>query len=265
MINKSIDFGNGIVHYYINKTYDPTQKCILFTHGLTSDNSMFEKQIEFFTEDFNIITWDVPLHGRSVPYANFSYHDCACIIKGILDKEDIKKIILVGMSMGGYTSQMFGHLYPDMTEGFIAIDTTPFGLSYYSKSDIFWLKHAAPLAKYFPYNTLKNSMAKSVSTTMYSKQKMLDMLSHSSKVQIIEQLDAAYSRFIAENQNLILNFPTIILLGDSDKTGKVAAYCDEWAKNIGAPLYIIENAAHFSNGDNPTQVNNIIYDFINSL
>ena len=35
------------------------------------------------------------------------------------------------MSMGGYPSQHFAALYPDMVKGFVALDTTPLGLKYY--------------------------------------------------------------------------------------------------------------------------------------
>ena len=70
-------------------------------------------------------------------------------------------MVLVGMSMGGYLSQMFAYLFPNMVEGFVGIDTTPFGLEYYSKSDIFWLKQVALLAKGFSNRTLRESIAKS--------------------------------------------------------------------------------------------------------
>ncbi len=47
--------------------------------------------------------------------------------------------------------------------------------------------------------------------------------------------------------------------------GKVRQYCEAWAKDIGQPLHIIRNAAHFSNGDNPAQVNQEIEEFIGGL
>ena len=56
--------------------------------------------------------------------------------------------------------------------------------------------------------------------------------------------------------------PVLILLGDKDKTGKVKQYCIAWAEGMGYPLHIIENAAHFSNGDNAEQVNYVIEQFV---
>ena len=47
-----------------------------------------------------------------------------------------------------------------------------------------------------------------------------------------------------------------------DKTGKVKQYCSAWAETTGYPLHIIEDAAHFSNGDNAEQVNSEIEQFV---
>ena len=157
---------------------------------------------------------------------------------------------------------MFAHLFPEKVQCFIGIDTTPFGTDYYSKSDLWWLSKVKPMAKCFPEKTLRKSMAKSVSITEYSYNKMMDMLTPMSKAQIIDQMDVAYGKFALENKNLNLNCPVMILLGDRDKTGKVTQYCRMWKEKTGYPLHIIKNAAHFSNGDNVEQVNKEIADFI---
>ncbi len=235
--HKHMESKNGIVHYFIAGNENKNAKWIVFTHGLTADHSMFEKQVEYFAVKYSVITWDVPLHGLSRPYSNFSYKNTAKELKRILDNENIPKVILVGMSMGGYPSQEFASIYKDMVEGFIALDTTPFGVNYYSKLDLWWLKKAAPIAKWFHGNLLQKSMAKSVSKTKYSYNKMIEMLSSHTKGEIIEQIDLAYGVFVKENKEVNFTFP----------------------------LHLIKNAAHFSNGDNPLQVNREIEEFIQAL
>lgn len=121
------------------------------------------------------------------------------------------------------------------------------------------------MAKWFSDNMLRKSMAKSVSKTQYSFEKMLEMLKPFSKMKIIEQIGIAYGQFAIENQDVEFTFPTLILLGDSDKTGKVRKYCEDWVKSTGYPLHIIHCAAHFSNGDNPKQVNQEIESFMVSV
>jgi Predicted hydrolases or acyltransferases (alpha/beta hydrolase superfamily) len=260
--HKQIVSKNGSVHYWICRNANQNAKCILFTHGVTANHTMFEKQVEYFKERYTVITWDVPLHGLSRPYHNFSYEQTAKELKTILNQEGIEKMILVGMSMGGYPTQEFAYHYPKMVEYMVMLDTTPFGLKYYSRSDLFWLKLAAPLGKLFPDKMLRESMAKSVSKTDYSYHKMLEMLKSFSKAEIIEQMDIAYGKFVKENKDVQFDCPVLLLLGESDITGKVKQYNKAWAKETGYPLHIIKHAAHFSNGDNPEQVNLEIENFI---
>ncbi|MDD3429103.1 MAG: alpha/beta hydrolase [Oscillospiraceae bacterium] len=262
MEHKFLQSENGTVHYWVTKPAKSGAKCIVFTHGLTANHTMFEKQIDFFKDEYCVILWDVPLHGLSVPYKDFSYRQAALELKGILDKEHIEKAFLVGMSMGGYPCQMFGSMFPQKVEGFVALDTTPFGIAYYSKTDLWWLKQVEPVAKWFSDKMLRESMAKSVSKTPYSYNKMKEMLNPLKKEQIIQQMGIAYGQFAVENKDMTFPFPVLILLGDSDKTGKVKKYCCTWAQKTGYPLHIIRNAAHFANGDNPQQVNSEIKNFI---
>jgi len=265
MEQKSVKSERGITHYWINRNSNKEAKCIVFTHGLTANHMMFEKQIGFFSNEYTVISWDVPLHGESRPYTNFSYKNTAMELKTILGAEDIDKVILVGMSMGGYPSQEFAVQYPDRVLAFIALDTTPFGLDYYSRSDQWWLKQVGTIARWFPDKILRKSMSKSVSKTQYAYDLMLKMLEPLSKANIIEQMEIAYGGFLKENKNVKFNFPVQILLGEYDKTGKVRQYCEAWAKQEGYPLHIIKGAAHFSNADNATDVNREINSFICGL
>lgn len=264
MQHKTILTQGGTVHYWISRKANATD-CIVFTHGVTADHTMFEKQVSYFYKNFIILLWDVPMHGLSRPYQGFSYRDTAEILHNILQQENIEKIFLVGMSMGGYPSQHFASIYPDMVKGFIALDTTPLGAGYYSKSDIWWLKQVAPIAEYFPAYILKMSMAWSVSKRKYSYQKMMAMLEPLSKAEIIDQMRVAYAYFLVENKEVDFPFPVLILVGKKDCTGKVKTYCREWAKRTGYPLHYIRGAKHFSNGDNPEQVNKEIEAFIDAI
>jgi pimeloyl-ACP methyl ester carboxylesterase len=262
MIHKFIRSERGTVHYWINRNFNENARCIVFTHGLTANHMMFEKQVDCFSNEYTVITWDIPLHGESRPYNNFSYKNTASDLKDILDTENINQVILVGMSMGGYPSQEFAVQYPERVLAFIALDTTPFGLSYYSHTDEWWLKQVGTLAKLFSNKMLRKSMAKSVSKTKYAYDLMLKMLEPLSKAEIIQQMDIAYGGFLKENKNVKFNFPVLILLGEYDKTGKVRQYCVAWANREGYPLHIIKGAAHFSNADNADDVNREISSFI---
>ena len=104
MKHKTIKGVGGEVHYWISETTDATKEVIVFTHGLTADHTMYKKQIEYFKKEYTVLVWDVPMHGLSTPYKNFSYENTAMDLNSILRQECIEKVSLVGMSMGGYPS-----------------------------------------------------------------------------------------------------------------------------------------------------------------
>ncbi|WP_027208739.1 alpha/beta fold hydrolase [Butyrivibrio hungatei] len=265
MEHKTINGAGGVVHYWISRPKETSKGAIVFTHGVTADHTMFEKQLEFFDKEYTVITWDVPLHGLSVDYRDFSFTNTAKDLNDILEQEAVESAALVGMSLGGYPSQMFAHMYPEKVQCFVALDTTPFGKRYYSKFDMWCLSKVKPMAGLFTDKALRKSMARSISLTDYSYNKMLEILAPMTKAQIIAQMDVAYGKFAQENRDIELKCPVLILLGDKDRTGKVMQYCKAWAENTGYPLHIIENASHFSNGDNAEQVNKEIAEFLDSL
>ena len=106
MEHKTIKGVGGEVHYWISRTNDAKKEIIVFTHGLTADHTMFEKQIKYFQKEYTVIVWDVPMHGLSIPYKDFSYENTAKDLNSILHQERIEKVSLFGKSMGGYPSQM---------------------------------------------------------------------------------------------------------------------------------------------------------------
>ncbi len=262
MDHKLIKTERGEVHYWLKKNPDKEAKAIVFTHGLTANRQLFDKQVPYFTDEYTVITWDVPLHGLSRPYTDFSYRNAAMDLNRILAEEKIDQVILVGMSMGGYPSQEFAHLYPEKVLAFIALGTTPYGLNYYSALDKWFLKRVGPMARLYPDKLLRKSMAKIVSTTKYGHDLMQTMLQPLSKADIIEQMAIGYGGFLKENKDIKFDFPVLIMVGEHDRTGKVKQYCRAWAKQEGYPLEVIEGAAHLLNADNPAKVNAKIKEFI---
>lgn len=264
MQHKILNYQKHTIHYYISKK-EVFNKTILFSHGLTADYSIFEKQVEYFKDKFNIIAWDMPLHGKSKQCDFISYNDTADIIYNILIEENIKNITLAGMSLGGWPCQFFASKYPNMVSGFIGIDTTPLGSKYYSKLDKWLVKHISCFATLFPENILKKSIAKSISKTKYAYEKMADIYSNYTKADMIKQMDMYYKQFIIENKEIYIKCPLILIAGEYDRTGKVLRYSKEWAKDMKSKLYIIKNAAHFSNADNYEEVNKIIDNFMEKV
>lgn len=263
MEQRQLDTDNGTVVYWISKCQ--SEITLVFLHGLTADHTLFEKQLPIFLGRFNLLCWDTPAHGMSRPYTDFSYSLIADHLKIILDNEKIKNAVFIAQSLGGYITQTFMKHYAGIVKAFIAIDTTPFGLEYYSKSDMWWLRQIEWMSMCFSHRLLKASIAKSCTYTADSYKNMLAMLQPYSKKELCHLMGIGYAGFLEENCNLEITCPTLILIGEHDRTGKVKQYCNAWSKKTGFPLHIIPGAAHNSNYDNSEAVNQEIDVFLKSI
>jgi len=108
---------NSPIVYYINKDVDQNQKWLMFIHAAFVNHDMFNKQIEYFKNSYNIIAVDIIGHGKSL---NISKGDSIDKMSGwmkeMLDKEQVDKINLLGVSLGAVISQDFANKYPDKVE-----------------------------------------------------------------------------------------------------------------------------------------------------
>lgn len=262
LTKKRMKSDRGTTVYWISKKEDTLTLVLL--PGLTADHRLFEKQVETFKDVYSILVWDCPCHGQSRPYDEFTYANVTGELKRILDAEGIQKGIFIGQSLGGMIAQSFIDQYPHMALGFVSIDSAPFG-DYYSKSDFFWLNQLEWMCALFPSRALKSSMAKACGVTEYAQNKMHDMLSVYGKKELCRLMYIGEAAFIPENHNIDLSCPTILLMGEKDKVGKVAQYNRNWSRKTGFPLCWIPNAAHNANEDNPEAVNRIIEEFVQNL
>ena len=157
------------------------------------------------------------------------------------------------------------HATPEKVEGFVAIGTSPLDPEYYSRSDILWLKLAAPMCRLFPAELLRRSIASGHSATPYGRQILRTTLSALDKHAICDQIDIAYGKFVEELHDTDFDFPVLLMMGDKDRAGKVRVYNRQWAQNRGYPLRVIPKAAHLCNCDNPDEVNKAIEGFLGQL
>ncbi len=259
MKEKRIRSEHGETYYWVYGAESDTT--LVFLPGLTADHRLFEQQISFFGNCCKMIVWDCPCHGKSRHYGEFSYANITAELDRILTAENVDKAIFVGQSLGGMIAQYYIDRFPDKADGFVSIDSAPFG-DYYSKSDMFWLSQLEWMCKMFPDKTLRRSMAKMCAVNESARSRMIEMLSEYSKSELCRLMYVGEAAFIPENKEVTLPCKTLLLLGEKDYVGKVAAYNREWSKRTGYPLVIIHGAAHNANDDCPEEVNKLIESFI---
>lgn len=193
MDKKVMSTERGDVYYWICK--NKSNKCITFTHGLTADHTLFDMQIEFWSKEYTVIVWDMPLHGDSRPYDNFSFTNAAEDMKKILDNEKITHSIMAGQSAGGYIVQEFIRRYPDLVDAFISIDSTPIGVEYYKKLELFIISNLGKLVKLYPHKYYCRRSARASTRTKEAEELFYNCLNKLGKKGIIRAVNSVYRDF----------------------------------------------------------------------
>lgn len=63
MNSSFIKYKEGMVFYW-HTDIECNKKTLFFLHGLTANHTMFEEQVKFFKDKYNVIAWDAPAHGK---------------------------------------------------------------------------------------------------------------------------------------------------------------------------------------------------------
>lgn len=262
MREQTIITERGTIYYWLSDQWESTRDTLFFFPGLTADHTMFAPQFDYFEGKYNLITWDAPCHGKSRPYALFSFEDISQAIVSILHQTGVSRVIGVGQSLGGYSVQALMKRHPQLVQAFIGIGTTPYGKQYYSASDKFWLRQVGWISMCYPLQMMKQAIAKQATCTLEGYDNMIAMTACYGKREYCHLMQMAYDAFLADNSDLVWNCPVLITYGEYEHTAKVRMYCDMWHKQTGFPLAVIKHASHNANVDNPVEMNRIIQTFL---
>lgn len=262
MIGRLISSPRGATYYWVEHNENPDAPYIVFTHGIAANHHLFDKQLPYFKWDCHIIVWDIPLHGRSRPYQEFSYAHAAEDLFAILQREQVNRAVLVGHGIGGYICQEFAAQHMDMVSAFVGIGAMPFGESYYTAADLKQLRKVPSFMKRLPERMLQTSIAKNRAQTKYGYHNALGMIEQMSKREILHVVSAAYADRFTRVESVKFTCPVLLVIGASDYTGKIAEYCRKWSEKTGYPMHVIDDAAHNANADNCDDFNDAVNKFL---
>lgn len=121
MYYKYINYKNTKIHYY-EKGKGST---LIFLHGFLENLNMWQPYFEFFSQKHRVIAIDLLGHGNSecMGYIH-TMEDMADAVFALISELKLRKITLLGHSMGGYVSLAFAELYPDHVKGLALIAST---------------------------------------------------------------------------------------------------------------------------------------------
>ena len=95
---------------------------VVILHGLFGNSDNWQTHAKKLAEYFRVILVDQRNHGHSDWSVEFSYDLMSADLFELFESLDLKKVILIGHSMGGKTAIQFAQEHPSFIEKLIVID-----------------------------------------------------------------------------------------------------------------------------------------------
>jgi pimeloyl-ACP methyl ester carboxylesterase len=130
---KEIKRNDVHIDYHLTGKGDTT---LLFVHGAFIDQSYWQKQVDYFSSHYLVVTMDLPGHGKSGrERKKWTMQGFADDVSEVISELNLKNVILIGHSMAGDINLITASQQLSPIIGFIGIDNfknaaTPFPEKY---------------------------------------------------------------------------------------------------------------------------------------
>ncbi len=248
---------------------NPNKKPIIFVHGFPLDHFMWDKQVEFLSDDFYCVRYDI--RGLGVSPAGdgqFTMESFVDDLESVIDELKLNKPVLCGLSMGGYISLRALERMQDKFSAVILCDTRSESDNNEGK-----LKRAAgikrinteglaPFTKDFITNCYGEHYKQNNKTDL---EKRIIKSSQFDPAGVKGSLLATLGRNDTSEFLGRINIPALIICGEDDALTSPAVMKSMAEKINGSEFVIIKNSGHLSPIENPEEVNKAIGDFLKKL
>jgi 3-oxoadipate enol-lactonase len=239
---------------------------IVFIHGFPFNKSMWDGQVEVLKDRFRTIAYDIRGHGGADPgHGNFSIdlfvHDLLCL----LDHLKLEKVVVCGLSMGGYIALNAIQHHPDRFEGLVLADTQCIADTSEVRQKRIMAMHQILEEGVNAYAdaSLKNLFAADSLVSKWEEVGAIREMIHNTPIEVLcNTLQALANRKETCTRLGDISVPTLIFVGQEDKITPVTAAQYLHANIPGSILSIIPHAGHLPNLENASAFNRALQDFM---
>jgi pimeloyl-ACP methyl ester carboxylesterase len=117
-----VNASDGVpIHYSVQGKGDPA---LVFIHCWACNRHFWDNQVAEFSKTYRVVTIDLPGHGESGQgRKNYSVESYGDDVKTVVTKLNLKRVVLVGSSMGGPIALEATRRMPDRVVAIVPVDT----------------------------------------------------------------------------------------------------------------------------------------------
>src|SRR5215467_6041395 len=109
------------IHYDVQGKGEPT---LVFIHCWGCNRHLWDNQVAELSKTHSVVTIDLPGHGESgLERKNWTIESYGDDVKTVVAKLNLKRVVLIGSSMGGPIALEATRRMPDRVVGIVPVDT----------------------------------------------------------------------------------------------------------------------------------------------
>jgi pimeloyl-ACP methyl ester carboxylesterase len=242
---------------------------LVLLHAYPLDSSMWRDQIGALSDRFRVIAPDLPGFGGSAVAAGLTIDSVADVVAELLDHLGInERVVVGGVSMGGYIALAFARLYPQRVRALVLADT---------KADPDDEDARANRDRMIQVATDKGSaavidellpkmLAPGTAERNPDLARFVREIAGGQKAEgIVAALKAMRDRPDARPGLSHVSFPTLVVVGNQDGITPPEKAHELAGQIPNARLVTIPGAGHLSNLENPIAFATAIREFLDAL
>ena len=230
---------------------------LVFVHGWAETHKIWREQIEYFKNEFQILSYDLRGFGlSSKPVYGYSLNTQANHLHNLIQSLELQNYWLIGHSLGGMLTLQYCEKFIGEVRGGVLIDTTsriPVKVSTWRN-----------LGTFFVSKTLRKIWQKSLETVRADNRKtLMEGLLHD--VDSVPLYVSAASGIAVLNSKVHLSgilCPILIIVGAEDSLTPVDLSEQMHQRLPNSQLVIIPDTGHMSFIEKPDEINSSITTFL---
>ena len=262
-----VDVDGVRLHYSEAGSGEPA---LVLLHAFPLHAGMWAPQLEALSPGRRVVAPDLlGFGGSDAPDSMYRYTmlGFADLVAGLLDRLELDRVVLGGLSMGGYVALAFLRQYPERVSALILADT----------------RASADTTAVFERRTDQQDQVARIGTTALIEVLLAGLLSDhtkSDRLDLVEQvrrlmanpaagfigaLEAMKHRPDATEELASISVPTLVVVGEDDALSPPDVARDMHERIEGSRLAVLPRAGHLSNLEAAEEFNAAVADFLEEL
>ncbi len=240
-------------------------RAVVLLHGFLGSHQIWKSTIDNLSKSYRVIAIDLPGHGQTpcFGYAH-SMEMMAKCVKAVLDALRLKKYVIIGHSMGGYTALAYADMFADNLKGLCLYHSTAYADSEEKKKDRLRAINLVKASKtIFTKSTIQNLFANK--NLKYLKEEVafaLNIAKQTSKQGIIAALHGMRDRPARDLLLGWVQYPVMMVIGELDNALPYHQLIEQSDMIRDKSILYLEHDGHFGFLESLRQSNKALRKFL---